>query len=315
VLNQRQLLEFYGYPSDYWQKYQKGIESVTAAEVERVAKKYVHPDQLAILVIGNQKEFEKPLATVYGKVTPIDVTIPEPGGAPAAPTATTTPAKPATGSSAEGTSLVNKVRDFVGGKNAIGNIQAVREVGTMSIRTPQGPMDVEVEMVTRFPDSHRQVVKTPMGEMTMVSTPSAAFMITPMGSQDMPGSQSQQMRTESKQDLLSVLKNADNPAYTFNVVGTEKVGDVNTQIVEVNADGATFKWYVDPASGRILKKVSQGRQGEQITEFTEWKNVNGINLPVAFTVTAGGQPGGGGKLTTIEINPTVDPKAFEKPNQ
>ena len=309
VLNQRQQLEFYAYPADFWQKYQKGIESVTAADVERVAKKYVHPDQLAVLVVGNQKEFEKPLATAYGKVTPIDITIPEPGAAPAAAATTTKPA----GNNAEGASLVNKVRDFVGGKNAIGNVQALREVGTMSIRTPQGPMDVEVEMVTRFPDSHRQVVKTPMGEMTMVSTPSASFMVTPAGSQDMPGSQSQQMRTESKQDLLNVLKNADNPAYTFNVVGTEKVGDVNAQILEVNADGATFKWYVDPASGRVLKKVAQGRMGEQITEFTEWKNVNGINLPAAFTVTAGGQPGGGGKLTTIEINPTVDPKAFEKP--
>ena len=53
--------------------------------------------------------------------------------------------------------------------------------------------------------------------------------------------------------------------------------------------------------------------GEQITEYTEWKNFNGLNLPIAFTVTAGGQPGGGGKMTTIEINPTVDPKAFDKP--
>ena len=87
----------------------------------------------------------------------------------------------------------------------------------------------------------------------------------------------------------------------------------NAQIVEVNAEGATFKWYVDPATGRIIKKVFQGRQGEQTMEFNEWKNVNGINLPVAFTMSAGGQPGGGGKLTTIEINPTVDPKVFEKP--
>ncbi len=311
VLNQRQELEFYGYPADFWQKYQKAIESVTAADVERVAKKYVHPDQLAILVVGNQKEFEKPLTTAYGKVTTIDVTIPEPGAAPAA--GPTVP-KPAA-STAEGASLINKVRDFVGGKSALANVQSIREVGTMSVRTPQGPMDVEVESFTRFPDSHRQVVKTPMGEMTMVSTPAAAFMITPAGPQDIPASQSQSMRTESKQDLLNVLKNADNPAYTFTVTGTEKIGDVNAQVLEINADGSTFKWYIDPASGRILRKVSHGRMGEQITEFTEWKNFGGINLPVAFTVTAGGQPGGGGKLTTIEINPTVDAKLFEKPSK
>ena len=88
VLNQRVFLEFYGYPADYWQKYQHGIEAVTAADVERVAKKYVHPDQLALLVVGNAKDFDKPLSTV-GPVTPIDITIPESGSA-----------KPAAGASA-----------------------------------------------------------------------------------------------------------------------------------------------------------------------------------------------------------------------
>ena len=306
VLNQRQQLEFYGYPLDFFDTYPKRVQAVTIADLERVAKKYVHPDQLAILVVGNQKEFEKPLATAYGSATPIDITIPEPGSS-AAPAAGTT-AKPA-GTSNEARMLVNKVRDFVGGKNAVANVQTVREVGTMSVRTPNGPMEMEMESVTRFPESHRVVMKTPMGEMTMVSTADAAFMAGPMGQQDMPASQRQNMRSESKQDLLNVLKNADNPAYTFNIAGTEGTA----QILDVNADGSTFKWYVDPATGRIIKKVSQGRQGEQITEYTEWKNFSGVNLPVAFTVTAGGQPGGGGKMTTIEINPTVDPKAFDKP--
>ncbi|HEY8183538.1 MAG TPA: pitrilysin family protein, partial [Thermoanaerobaculia bacterium] len=303
VLNQRQLLEFYGYPLDFFDTYPKRVEAVTIADVERVAKKYVHPDQLAILVVGNQKDFEKPLAVAYGSATPIDITIPEPGTSTAATTA-----KPA-GTSNEARTLINKVQDFVGGKNAVANVQTVREVGTMSVRTPQGPMEMEMESVTRFPESHRVVMKTPMGEMTMVSTADAAFMAGPMGQQDMPPSQRQNMRNEAKQDLLNVLKNVDNPAYTFNIVGSEGTA----QILEINADGSAFKWYVDPATGRILKKVSQGRQGEQVTEYTEWKSFSGVNLPVAFTVTAGGQPGGGGKLTTIEINPTVDPKAFDKP--
>ncbi|HUJ15270.1 MAG TPA: pitrilysin family protein, partial [Thermoanaerobaculia bacterium] len=181
VLGQQQLLAFYGYPSDFFQKYQKGIESVTAADVARVAKKYVHPDELAILVVGNQKDFEKPLNVAYGKATPIDITIPEPGTQSASASSTSAPA----GSSAEGKALINKVRDFVGGAAAINNIQAVREAGTISVTTPQGPMNVEMESITQFPDSHRQVMKTPMGEMTMVSTPAATFAITPMGTQDL----------------------------------------------------------------------------------------------------------------------------------
>jgi hypothetical protein len=116
------------------------------------------------------------------------------------------------------------------------------------------------------------------------------------------------MRNQSKQDLLNVLKNADNPAYTFNIAGT----DNGAQIVQVNADGTMFKWYVDPATGRVIKKVSQGAMGEQTIEFADWKSVSGINLPTSFTVT-GGQSPGTGKMTTIEVNPTLDAKVFEKP--
>jgi zinc protease len=71
------LLEFYGFPADTFTKYPAMIEKVTAADVQRVAKKYVHPDQLAVLVVGNEPAFEKPLSTL-GEVTPIDITIPPP---------------------------------------------------------------------------------------------------------------------------------------------------------------------------------------------------------------------------------------------
>jgi zinc protease len=74
ALSQRVLLEFYGYPADWYTTYPAKIEKVTAADVQRVAQKYVHPDQLAVLVVGNESDFEKPLSTV-GTVTPIDITI------------------------------------------------------------------------------------------------------------------------------------------------------------------------------------------------------------------------------------------------
>jgi zinc protease len=302
ILNQQMTLEFYGYPANYWDQYAAAIAKVSAADVARVAKKYVQPNQTALLVVGKDKEFDKPLSTL-GTVTPIDVTIPEPGARP-------TSAAPAS-SNAAGTSLVKKVQDFVGGKAAIDAVQALRATGSMNVRTPQGPMDVDVDQLTRYPDSHRNIMKTPMGEMTMVSTSEGAFMITPMGTQDLPASQRAGMQNESRQDLLTVLKNPEN--YTFNVTGSEKIGDINAQVLEINTGSSTFKWYVDPATGRILRKVAQGRMGEQVTDYMEWKKFGAVNLPVAFSVTSGGQPAGGGKLTTVEINPPVDPNAFAKP--
>ena len=302
ILNQQVNLEFYGYPADYYAKYVSGIQQVTAADVARVAQKYVQPDQLSVLVVGNEKDFGKPLGNA---VTKIDVAIPEPGAAPAG-------SKPAT-TNPEGMALINKVVNFVGGTAAIQNVKALRRVGTMNMSTPQGSMDMEMEEVTAYPDKTRRVMKGAMGEMTVVVTPSTAFVAAPMGTQDLPGSQKTAMQNEAKQDMLTVLQNINSPDYTFSVIGTEKVGDLNAQILQVNAAGTSFRWYIDPATGRILRKISAGRQGEQTTEYNEWKMFGNLNLPVALTATAGGQPAGAAKFTTVEINPTVNPQWFEKP--
>jgi hypothetical protein len=134
-----------------------------------------------------------------------------------------------------------------------------------------------------------------------------------MGSQEMPGSQRTMMRAESRADIIGVLKNIDNPKYIFTAGGTEKAGTVDAQVLTVDADGSPVKWLVDPSSGKILRRVAQSPRGEAVTEYTEWKTFDGVTVPVAFTTSTNGQQSGSGKLTTMEINPPVDPKIFEKP--
>lgn len=77
VLRERMAYEFYGYPPDFLEQYRAGIEKVTTADVNRVWPKYLHKDQLAVLVVGNTAEFDKPLSSL-GPVTNIDITIPPP---------------------------------------------------------------------------------------------------------------------------------------------------------------------------------------------------------------------------------------------
>ena len=80
ILGERMTYEYYGYPPDWLDKYQAEIKKVTAADVNRVATKYLHKDQLAVLVVGNTKDFDKPLSSL-GAVKEIDITIPPPPGA------------------------------------------------------------------------------------------------------------------------------------------------------------------------------------------------------------------------------------------
>jgi zinc protease len=75
VMAERMRYEFYGYPTDWLRRYRAAIEKVTAADVDRVARKYIHPEKLAVLVVGHAKDFDRDLAT-FGKVTVIDIAIP-----------------------------------------------------------------------------------------------------------------------------------------------------------------------------------------------------------------------------------------------
>lgn len=74
VLNEQATLAFYGYPADFLERYRANIEKVTAADITRVADKYVDLNRLATLVVGNASEI-KPSLDSLGTVTPLDVTI------------------------------------------------------------------------------------------------------------------------------------------------------------------------------------------------------------------------------------------------
>ncbi len=77
VLQEKMAYEFHGYPLDFLENFQKGIEKVTKEDVARVAAKYIHREQMAVLVVGNTGEFDKPLSSL-GAVNKLDITIPAP---------------------------------------------------------------------------------------------------------------------------------------------------------------------------------------------------------------------------------------------
>jgi len=45
-------------PDDYFSKYVQNIQAVTAADVQRVAQKYIKPDHLAVVIVGDLKVIE-----------------------------------------------------------------------------------------------------------------------------------------------------------------------------------------------------------------------------------------------------------------
>ncbi|MEO7398256.1 MAG: pitrilysin family protein, partial [Ilumatobacteraceae bacterium] len=287
ILAERMNLEFYGYPADFTARYRTGIEQVTAADVERVARKYVDRDKLAVLVVGKAADFDRPLAS-YGTVTPVDITIPT--AAPGAVAAVKVPAA----SNADGKALLGKVIASLGGVAKIRAIQAVRQTGSAALTTPQGAMTLSSESLVVFPDRVRQSLVTPMGQMTMVASGSSGFMSMPQGVRDMPASQRDALLGAVRQNPLYVAQHADDPAWRFTAGGTEKVGAVDARVLDIAGEGVQVRWYVDPASGRVLRSLSRetGAQGpvEQVSDFSDFRATDGISAPFKIVQTQGGQP-------------------------
>ena len=50
--------ELDGRPHEYWETYRERIGAVQAKDVQRVAKKYLNPDELVFLIVGNWEEIE-----------------------------------------------------------------------------------------------------------------------------------------------------------------------------------------------------------------------------------------------------------------
>jgi zinc protease len=62
-----------GLPQDYWTEFQKRINAVTVADVERVARQYIDADHLTILIVGDRSKIEAPVrATGVAPVVVLD---------------------------------------------------------------------------------------------------------------------------------------------------------------------------------------------------------------------------------------------------
>jgi zinc protease len=310
ILGERMTYEYYGYPPDWLDKYQAEIKTVSAAEVNRVAAKYMHKDQLAVLVVGNTKEFDKPLSSL-GSVKEIDITIPAPPAEKADKGDSTKPAA----SNPEGKALAAKVAAAMGGLPKLQSIKTIHvNIAESDGGSPPNPVDVTLA----FPDRMHVDVQTPQGALTIVATPEDAFMsMAGMGTRSMPPAQKNEMLAQLHHDLVYVAQHVDDPAFTFTAAGTEKIGDVDAAILDIGGAIPWVRWYVDPKTGYILREKykAMGQSGpfDGESNLSDWRTVDGLTMPYKHQNKQNGQETSNAEFKKIEINPAVDPKLFAKP--
>jgi len=314
ILAERMTYEYYGYPPDWLDKFQAEVKKVTAADVNRVAAKYMHRDQMAVLVVGNTKEFDKPLSSL-GPVKNIDITIPPPpaekeqgeqrgeeNGKPAA-------------SNPAGKALAAKVAAAMGG---LPKLKSIKALHVNILESDSGGSPSPIDVFLAFPDRMRVELQMPQGNLTIVASPDAAFMaMAGKGSRSMPPAQKTEMLSQLQHDLVYIAQHADDPSFTFTAAGTEKIGDVDAAVLDIDGAIPWVRWYIDPQTGYVLREkykgVGQSGPFEGETNLADWRSADGLTMPYHHQNKQNGQETSNAELKKFELNPQLDPKLFAKP--
>jgi predicted Zn-dependent peptidase len=75
IVSRQISLEYDHLPEDFMEQFRDHVSKVTREDVLRVARKYIHPGDMTILVVGNGDKFDQPLS-IFGPVNTITLSNP-----------------------------------------------------------------------------------------------------------------------------------------------------------------------------------------------------------------------------------------------
>ncbi|MBZ5634374.1 MAG: insulinase family protein [Acidobacteriia bacterium] len=266
TLNRVMRYEYFGYPKDFLFQYQKAIAGVTRADVLRVAKEHIHPDELAIVTVGNPKEFGKPLAAL-GKVNELDLTIPEPKQELA---------KSDAGSLARGKQLLERAQQSMGGAEKLAAVKDATYTAEIALEQAAGGIKIKQVNMYLEPGELRQEQELPFGKIVAYTDGKTGWMATPQGVQPMPAEVLKQAQGEIFRELYPLMLSDRDASRTVNAVGE------NT--IEIAAGGFSVRIELDPATGLPARQTytdigSGGAPAQTADIFSDWREVAGIKLP------------------------------------
>lgn len=283
---------------DFYSGYLKKINAVTAADVQRVAKKYYKPDNLRIVVVGKGSEVLEGLKGLKGpKGKEIPVSYFDKNGNP-----TTEPNyNMAVDAGVTAETVINKYINAIGGRKAL---EAVRTVKIEAGAEMQGmQLGLEVKKTTKYQSS----IVVSMGGNPMQT-------VIFDGEKGFMSGQGQRMDYTVDQN-----KAAKNDAVPFSELGAkdaklERVEDVDGKSVYVISLGEDQEAFYDKESGLKIKEVTTTEMnGQKIATaifYEDYQEVNGIKFPFTVIQSAGPQELTF-KVTKVTINEDVADSDFE----
>jgi hypothetical protein len=215
-----------------------------------------------------------------------------------------------------GQALFAKAAAAFGRPERLAAVKDLTTTGKVTVKTPQGEMELGLSTQLVFPDRLRSEIRSPMGVMIQVLGPGGAFMETPMGPKDLPGPARDEMLMQLQRQPVFLARKANDPKLEVSAAGKERIGTVEAEILDLAYDRIDVRWFVDPASGGLLRTSHSGTGPDgpvtAVTDYSDYRPFEGLSLPFLHEVSQNGQKTQTLRVQEIEVNAGADPKAFEK---
>ncbi len=307
---QQMILAYRGYAPDFLETYTDNIAMVTVDDVQAVAQKYLHPDAITIVAVGNKANFDRPLDE-FGAVNEIEIEQPKPPPAELMPEVNEAD--------------VAKAREIlaaaVEAHGGLSRLQAVKNIvaeGRTAANSPMGQMQVEGKSYYVYPDKFRQDVDTPQGEMSYIFDGSAGFALTPMGVQPLPPDMANSFKDAVFRETLWLLVNLSQNEISVQYAATEEVQGKPAHVLLVpQPSGDVLRLFVTEETHYVVKlayrETAQGVVRNRESIMDDYRDVDGVKVAHHVIQNVEGQLFSESWITNVTLNAELDDALFQAP--
>ncbi|HEY2019086.1 MAG TPA: pitrilysin family protein, partial [Bryobacteraceae bacterium] len=293
--------EYFGYPKDFFQQYQKALAAVTRADVLRVAKEHLDPARFVLMTVGNPADFGQPLDSLGSPVSNIDLTI-----APPKPAA----AKSNSASLEKGKQLLQRVQQAVGGADKLAAVKDSRVVSDFRLAPTSGGGIASETDSWIFPSQFRQESSGAAGMFTLFWDSKYGWISTPQGWGPLAGPQLKDVKCDLFRVYFQFLLS--------DRIEGRRVNALDDETIEISdGDGQIVKLVLDPRTGLPLRELyDTAREQDQTVvtqeDYSDFREVAGIKFPYQATMRQGGQKFADVTVKEVRVNTGLKPAELQK---
>jgi zinc protease len=317
---------FFGLNMNDLQTYRERVNAVTVDDVQRVARNYLHPDKLTVVLVGDASAFVKQLPGAgFDKfevipASELDLTAvdlrrkPASGRGALQPVSYMVPAvKDVTRQADAAKALLDKAVAAKGGLAKLQGIRTVRAVGTMIVQSPGKPIAFPVVTSIEYPDRFRVDADMPAGKLTQVYADGRYWVADSEGVKEIPPEARGPIQSSVQRDIVRVLVRAA----TGRLVARDLDSDEpSLGALEISGEGmAPLTLLINRENGLIERaRYVVDAEGRSEEAYSDYRNVGGIQVPFHTVVRRAGLPPLERDVRTVRFNIPLPLGLFTKPS-